>query len=104
MCEESHVPKASEELREWIKINKIKTTVNIAVHHSKITVIRSANSFLSGEISGEEIEDLQTGSKAKYMPDSELVDYFKKTLVKKGVSKPMMKPYPAGQCVSSSSA
>ena len=33
------------------------------------------------------------------MPDSELVEYFKNSLVKNGVSKPKVKPYPGGQCV-----
>ena len=99
MCEESHTPKVSAELKEWIKKNNIKTTVYIAVHQSRTTVSGGLTGHFSGEISDGEIEDLQTGHKSKNMPDSELADYFKKSLVKKGVSKPIVKPYPAGQCV-----
>ena len=99
MCEESHTPKVSTELKEWIKKNNIKTTVYVAVHHSKIMVSGGLTGYVSGKISDEEIEDLQTGHRAKNMPDSELADYFKKSLVKKGVSKPIVTPYPTGQCV-----
>ena len=47
----------------------------------------------------ESLYDLQSGKSAKYMPNSELVEYFEKCLEKLGVSKPKVNPYPAGECV-----
>merc|ERR1712215_214052 len=54
---------------------------------------------MSKGIGEEEIGDLQSGKKVKNMPDSELVEYFKESLTRAGVSKPKVKPYPTGQCV-----
>ena len=64
-----------------------------------VTLARDPSEVFLGKITDEEIQDLQTGTKAKLMPDSELVEYFKKSLVRNGVSKPKVKPYPSGQCV-----
>ena len=99
MCEENHVPKVSTELSDWLKRSKIKTTVNLSIGSVGVTLSRDTSEVFQGKISDEEIKELQAGTKAKLMPDSELVEYFKNSLVKNGVSKPKVKPYPSGQCV-----
>ena len=99
MCEESHTPKVSQDLKDWLKRNNIKTTVNLAINISGMSMTSDPTNVLLGDITDEEVENLQSGVKAKLMPDSELVGYFKKTLAMKGVPKAKIKPYPSGQCV-----
>ena len=99
MCEENHTPKVSAELSDWFKKNNIKTTVNLCIDATEMTFPGNQSNVFLGGITDEDVQDLQSGNKAKLMPDSELVEYFKKTLAMKGESQPKIKPYPSGQCV-----
>ena len=81
MCEENHTPKVSAELSDWFKKNNIKTTVNLCIDATVMTFPgNQSNAFLGG-LTDEDVQELQSGNKAKLMPDSELVEYFKKTLL-----------------------
>ena len=97
MCE-LHSSNASSDLKKWLRENKIKTTVNFAISNIVITVTKDTTMKSSG-VNEQDMLDLQSGKAAKYMPDSELVEYFEKCLDKHGVSKPKVNPYPAGECV-----